>query len=92
LAYPRCGVPVAEVMGCAMGDLPVIDIALFVAATFAASFVAFLAGFAFGIIAAAVWLHFLLPAQCTTLIVVFGLLVQGWAVWKLRKSIGWCRS
>jgi uncharacterized protein len=74
-------------MGCAMGNLQVFDLILFVAATFAASFVAGLAGFAFGIVAAAVWLHFLPPAQCTTLIVAFGLIVQGWAVWKLRKAI-----
>jgi uncharacterized membrane protein YfcA len=74
-------------MGCVMGDLYALDLILFVAATFAASFVAGLAGFAFGIVAAAVWLHFLAPAQTAALIVAFGLIVQGWAVWKLRKAI-----
>src|SRR5262249_5450481 len=39
------------------------------------------------IIAAAVWLHFLPPAQTAVLIVAFGLIVQGIAVWKLRKAI-----
>jgi uncharacterized protein len=74
-------------MGCVMGELSAVNLILFVSATFAASFVAGLAGFAFAIIAAAVWLHFLPPAQCTVLIAAFGLIVQGWAVWKLREAI-----
>ena len=48
-------------MGCVMGELHAVDLILFVLATFAASFVAGLAGFAFAIVAAAVWLHFLPP-------------------------------
>src|SRR5882672_11154870 len=74
-------------MGCAMGDLHAFDLILFVAATFAAAFVAGLAGFAFGIVAAGVWLHFLSPAETAALIVAFGLIVQGMAVWKLRRAI-----
>src|SRR5215475_4926391 len=70
-----------------MGDLLAVNLVLFVAATFAASFVAGLAGFAFGIVAAAAWLHFLPPAQTTALIVAYGLIVQGVSVWKLRRSI-----
>jgi len=46
--------------------------------TFAAAFVTGLAGFAFGIVAAAVWLHFLAPAQAVS-------------VWKLRHAIKWPR-
>jgi uncharacterized membrane protein YfcA len=42
-----------------MGELSAVNLILFVSATFAASFVAGLAGFAFAIVAAAVWLHFL---------------------------------
>jgi uncharacterized protein len=74
-------------MGCVMGELYAVDLILFVSATFAAAFVTGLAGFAFAIVAAAVWLHFLPPAQCTVLIAGFGLIVQGWSVWKLRKSL-----
>jgi uncharacterized membrane protein YfcA len=74
-------------MGRAMGELQAVDLVLFVLATFAASFVAGLAGFAFGIVAAAVWLHFLPPVQTAALIVAFGLIVQGWAVWKLRQAV-----
>lgn len=87
MPYRRRGAPAAETMGCAMGDLEAVELILFVLATFAASFVAGLAGFAFGVVAAAVWLHFLAPAQVAALIVAFGLIVQGWAVLKLRKSI-----
>jgi uncharacterized protein len=49
------------------------------------------AGFACGIVAAAVWLHFLAPAQVAALIVAFGLIVQGVSVWKLRRAIKWPR-
>src|SRR5436190_9872684 len=64
-----------------------IDLVLFVAATFAAALVAGVAGFAFGLVAAAVWLHVLTPLQTTTLIVAFGLIVQGYSVWKLRRAL-----
>jgi len=78
-------------MGYAMDQFQTLDLALFLAGTFAAAFVTGLAGFAFGIVAAAVWLHFLAPAQATVLIVAFGLIVQGVSVWKLRRAIQWQR-
>jgi len=74
-------------MGCAMADLQTLDVVLFAAGTFAAALVTGVAGFAFGIVAAAVWLHLLSPAQTTALIVAYGLVVQGISVWKLRRSI-----
>ena len=64
-----------------------IQLLVFLVAAFAASLITGLAGFAFGIIAAGPWLHVLAPAQTTTLIVAFGLVVQGWSVWKLRAAI-----
>jgi uncharacterized membrane protein YfcA len=70
-----------------MADAMVLDLALFVGATFAAALVAGMAGFAFGLVAAAVWLHVLTPLQTTTLIVAFGLIVQGYSVWKLRRAL-----
>jgi uncharacterized membrane protein YfcA len=78
-------------MGYAMDGFSILDLALFAAGAFAAAFVTGLAGFAFGIVAAAVWLHFLAPAQATALIVAFGLIVQGVSVWKLRRAIKWPR-
>ena len=70
-----------------MADLPILDLLLFAAGTFAAALVTGVAGFAFGIVAAAAWLHFLPPAQTTALIVAYGLIVQGVSVWKLRQAI-----
>jgi uncharacterized membrane protein YfcA len=62
-------------------------LAIFVLGTATAAFVTGLAGFAFGLVAAAIWLYALTPIQTTTLIVLYGLLVQGYAVWKLRRNI-----
>jgi hypothetical protein len=70
-----------------MADLQTLDLILFAIGTFAAALVTGVAGFAFGIVAAAVWLYFLPPAQTTALIVAYGLIVQGISVRKLRRSI-----
>ena len=64
---------------------------LFLVATFAGAVVAGLAGFAFGLVAAAVWLHMLTPLQTVTLVIWFGLIIQSYAVWKLRSAIRWRR-
>jgi len=61
--------------------------ALFVAASFAAAAVAGVAGFAFGLVAAAIWLHVLTPVETAFLIVACGALVQGLSVWHLRKAL-----
>ena len=73
-------------MGCAVSDLQTFDLIIFVAATFAAASVAGVAGFAFGILAAAGWLYFLPSVQTAALIVTFGLVVPGISVWKLRRA------
>jgi hypothetical protein len=64
---------------------------LFLSGTFVAALVAGLGGFAFGIIAAAVWLYILTPVQTAALIVSLGLVVQGYSVWKLRGALQWRR-
>jgi len=66
---------------------PAIDLVLFATASFAPSLVAGLAGFAFGLVAEALWLHVLTPVQTTALIVAFGLLVQGFSAWKLPRAL-----
>ena len=78
-------------MGYAMDQFHTLDLTLFAIGTFAAAFVTGFAGFAFGIVAAAVWLHFLQPVQAAALIVAFGLIVQCVSVWKLRRAINWPR-
>jgi uncharacterized membrane protein YfcA len=66
-----------------------VDLAIFLGATFAGALVAGLSGFAFGLIAASLWLYVLSPLQTATLIIVFGLIVQGYSVWKLRHALDW---
>jgi len=68
-------------------ETSLFTLAVFVLGTATAALVTGLAGFAFGLVAAAIWLYALTPIQTTTLIVAYGLLVQGYAVWKLRRSI-----
>jgi uncharacterized membrane protein YfcA len=72
----------------AMNGIP-FEIPLFLLATFAGAFVAGLSGFAFGLVAASLWLYILTPLQTASLIVAFGLLVQGYSVWKLREALDW---
>jgi uncharacterized protein len=64
---------------------------LFLAGTFFAALVAGLGGFAFGIVAAAIWLYILTPLQTATLIMGLGLVVQGYSVWTLRHALRWSR-
>jgi uncharacterized membrane protein YfcA len=66
-----------------------LELPLFLLATFAGAFVAGLSGFAFGLVAASLWLYILTPSQSAALIVGFGLLVQGYSVWKLRRALDW---
>jgi uncharacterized membrane protein YfcA len=68
---------------------PVLFIILFLAATFVAALVAGVAGFAFGLVVAAIWLYLLTPLQTATLIICFGLIVQGYSVWTLRRALLW---
>jgi uncharacterized membrane protein YfcA len=74
----------------AMDELP-FEIPLFLLATFAGAVVAGLSGFAFGLVAASLWLYILTPLQSASLIVAFGLIVQGYSVWKLRGALDWRR-
>ena len=71
-------------------DLTVLQLGLFLIATFAAALVAG-AGFAFALIAAAAWLHMLTPLQTVTLIISYGMLVQAYGFWKMRRGCNWSR-
>jgi uncharacterized membrane protein YfcA len=42
-------------------------------------------------VATSLWLYVLTPLQSATLIVAFGLIVQGYSVWKLRHVLDWRR-
>jgi uncharacterized protein len=71
-----------------MDGLP-LELPIFLIATFAGAVVAGLSGFAFGLVAASIWLYILSPLQSATLIIAFGLIVQGYSVWKLRHALDW---
>lgn len=66
-----------------------LDLVIFLLATFAGALVTGLSGFAFGLVAASIWLYILTPLQTATLIIAFGLIVQGYSVWKLRRALDW---
>jgi uncharacterized membrane protein YfcA len=36
-----------------------------------------------------IWLYILNPLQTATLIIAFGLIVQGYSIWKLRRALDW---
>jgi len=72
-------------------DLTPLAVIIFLAATFTAALITGIAGFAFGLVAAAVWLYILTPLQTATLIIGFGLVAQGVSVWKLRRALQWAR-
>src|SRR5215510_10964520 len=66
-----------------------IVLVLFLVAAFMGGFASGLAGFAMGFVVSGIWLHILTPVQTTTLIVGYGLLTQGYGVWKLRRALNW---
>src|SRR5260370_10963760 len=66
-----------------------LELPLFLFATFAGAFIAGLSGFAFGLVGASLWLYIRTPPQSAALIIAFGLLVQGYSVWKLRRALDW---
>src|SRR6202171_1628918 len=68
-----------------------LQLPVLLVATFAGALVAGLSGFAFGLVAASIWLYILTPLQAATLIIAFGLIVQGYSVWKLRGALDWKR-
>jgi uncharacterized membrane protein YfcA len=64
-----------------------LDLVLFFFATLVGAVVAGVAGFAFGLIASAIWLHIISPAQSAPLIAAFAILIQGATLWKLRHAM-----
>jgi len=64
-----------------------MDLALFFVATLLGAIVAGVAGFAFGLIASAIWLHIIPPSQSAPLIAAFAILIQGATLWKLRHAV-----
>jgi uncharacterized membrane protein YfcA len=70
-----------------MTDAVSLHLVVFVFATFLGGLIAGVAGFAFGLIASAIWLHVITPAQSAALISGYAIVVQGLAIWKLRNAL-----
>src|SRR5262245_60898649 len=70
-----------------MADAVPLHVLVFVFATFVAALIAGVAGFAFGLIASAIWLHVITPAESPALISGYAILIQGFAIWKLRHAL-----
>jgi hypothetical protein len=49
------------------------------------------AGFAYGVVATAIWLHALSPLHATMLVVSGGLIIQSSLVYKMRRDLDWGR-
>jgi uncharacterized membrane protein YfcA len=62
---------------------------VFMLATFIGGIVSGLAGFAFGLVVSGIWLHIITPLQVASLIVGYGIFVQGYGIWMLRKTFKW---
>ena len=62
---------------------------LYLVASFVGGVTTGLAGFAMGLVVSGVWLHILTPVQTASLITGYGLLVQGYGIWKLRHAFKW---
>jgi uncharacterized protein len=60
---------------------------LFALAAFAGGFVSGFSGFAMGLVVSGVWLHIITPMQTATLIAGYGLLTQGYGIFKLRHAL-----
>jgi uncharacterized protein len=62
---------------------------LFLLAAFIGGLTSGLTGFAMGLVLSGMWLHIIPPSQTAALIVGYGLLTQGYAIWKLRNALSW---
>jgi len=61
--------------------------ALFALAALVGGFVSGFSGFAMGLVVSGVWLHIITPMQTATLIAGYGLLTQGYGIFKLRHVL-----
>lgn len=61
-------------------------LALYLVSAFFGGVVSGFAGFALGLVVAGVWLHFLTPTQTAILMTGYGLITQGYGIWKLRHA------
>jgi uncharacterized membrane protein YfcA len=66
-------------------------IALFLIAAFLGGFTSGLTGFAAGLVVSGIWLHIITPLQTAVLIAAYGVVNQGYGIWKVRRALKWRR-
>lgn len=64
-----------------------IPFVVFAVAALVGGFVSGFSGFAMGLVVSGVWLHIITPMQTATLIAGYGLLTQGYGIFKLRHVL-----
>jgi uncharacterized protein len=68
-----------------------LTLGLFLAATFLGGLTSGLTGFAAGLVVSGVWLHIITPLQTAVLIAAYGVVNQGYGIWKVRRALKWRR-
>jgi uncharacterized membrane protein YfcA len=69
-----------------------LTMTLFLAAAFFGGLVSGLSGFAMGLVVSGVWLHIISPEQTALLIVLSGLVTQGFGIWRVRHAMSWRKA
>lgn len=67
------------------------NLTLFLTATFFGGLTSGLTGFAAGLVVSGVWLHIISPIQTAVLIAAYGVVNQGYGIWKVRHALKWRR-
>lgn len=68
-----------------------LSLVLFLVATFLGGFTSGLTGFAAGLVVSGIWLHIITPLQTAVLIAAYGMVNQGYGIWKVRHAMQWRR-
>jgi len=68
-----------------------MTLTLYLVATFLGGFTSGLTGFAAGLVVSGIWLHIITPVQTAVLIASYGLVNQGYGIWKVRHALQWRR-
>ena len=68
-----------------------LNLTLFLATTFLGGLTSGLTGFAAGLVVSGVWLHIISPIQTAVLIAAYGVVNQGYGIWKVRHALKWRR-
>lgn len=62
---------------------------LYLLAAFLGGLTTGIAGFALGLVVSGIWLHIISPVQTAILISGYGLLTQGYGIWRMRHAFDW---